>query len=335
MTLSTHHHRRGMTLVELLVVVAIIGLLAVSVAPLTQTRSSRRKLSAAADLVAAHCSAAVAKSIGSPYGAGIWLQPDATGSGGGQAVTALAFSRPRVPTAGTATITAIHLASPPPTATLSPALTLSSQDAAMLSANGTAIISFAGIPQSYNLVSTSQIAMPLNCSAENASFPGLNTTLPYRLELAPRRKASVGAAILAGDACIDLSASTLGVHGYSVTNTIVSLNGFQAIAVQFDGVGRPSVVWLQSSQGSWQRRDLQANLPVALLIGNRSQIGLNLASTVTEDDPGPNMQNPDAVWAVIDPRSAVVRTVDNRPATSIATAQSFVAEALANQVYQK
>jgi hypothetical protein len=47
------------------------------------------------------------------------------------------------------------------------------------------------------------------------------------------------------------------------------------------------------------------------------------------------MQNPDAVWAVIDPRSAVVRTVDNRPATSIATAQSFVAEALANQVYQK
>jgi len=331
----SQHHHRGMTLVELLVVVAIIGLLAVSVAPLTQTRSSKRKLSAAADLVASHCSAAVAKSIGSPFGAGIWLEPDATGSAGAQAVTTLAFSRPRVPTPGTATITTVHFASSPPTATLSPPIALSSQDAAMLSPNGTSIISFAGIPQNYNLISASQIAMPLNCSAENTSFPGRATPLPYRLELAPRRKPSIGAAVLAGDACIDLSASTLGVHGYSATSDILSLTGFQAIAVQFDGVGRPSAVWLQSPQGTWQNRGLQANLPVALLIGNRSQIGLNVASIVTEDNPGPNMQNPDAVWAVIDPRSAVVRTVENRPATSIATAQSFVTEALVNQVYQK
>ena len=336
MTLPSHNHRRGMTLVELLVVVAIMGLLAVSVAPLMQSRPSKRKLSAAADLVASHCSAAVAKSIGSLNGAGIWLEPEASGSGGGQAVSTLAFSRPRVPAAGTATITAIHLASSPPSATLSFSAPLPSDAAAMLSSDGTSIISFAGIPQDYNLTSSTQMQMSANCTSDNTAFPGLNTPLRYSLHLAPKRKASVGAAVLAGDACIDLSASTLGVYGYSGSGDIVSLAGFQAIAVQFDGIGRPTVVWLKpSSQGSWQQRDLRANLPVALLIGNRSQIGLDTVQKITEDDPGPNMQNPDAVWAVIDPRSAVVRTVDNRPATSISTAQSFVAEALANQVYQK
>jgi prepilin-type N-terminal cleavage/methylation domain-containing protein len=323
-----------MTLPELLVVVAIIGLLAVAVAPLFRGASDKRKIANAAELVTAHLSGAVAKSIGSRDGGGAWLETDLAGSGNDQAVASLFFARPRTATSGTAQITGPNLAATPPSATFSPANPFTPAITALLPG---AIITFQGIPTRYRMVNSGTVAMLSNYSAENAAFPASNISLPFSLELPPRRRPSVSAPVLGGETCIDFSASTIGAYGFTPTASVRSLASFKILCVVFDGVGRATNAWLASDHSattaaSWTRIDLGPTTPVVLLVGNRSQIGQPVVSQPTEDNPGPNYQNPDAVWVIIDPRTSVIRTVANNAASTPQSAQRFVTAALANKV---
>jgi prepilin-type N-terminal cleavage/methylation domain-containing protein len=323
-----------MTLPELLVVVAIIGLLAVAVAPLFRGASDKRKIANAAELVTAHLSGAVAKSIGSRDGGGAWLETDLAGSGNDQAVASLFLARPRTATSGTAQITGPNLAATPPSATFSPANPFTPAITALLPGS---IITFQGTPTRYRMASSTTIEMLSNYSAENAAFPALNISLPFSLELPPRRRPSVSAPVLGGETCIDFSASTIGAYGFTPTASVRSLASFKILCVVFDGVGRPTNAWLASDHAattaaSWIRVDLGPTTPVVLLVGNRSQIGQTVVSQPTEDNPGPNYQNPDAVWVIIDPRTSVIRTVANNAASTPQSAQRFVTAALANKV---
>lgn len=329
------HVRRGMTLPELLVVVAIIGLLAVAVAPLFRGASGKRSLSSAAELLSAHLNGAVAKSIGSRDGGGVWLETDANlaRSGDGQAVGSLLFARPRLATSGIAQVTATNLAASPASATVTTPPSLAPLEPLIPGA----IISFQGIPARYRMVSLTTIEMLPTYTVENAAFPAANIPLPFSVDLPPRRKPSASAPTLSGDACIDFSASTIGVNGFTPTANVRSLASSKILAVVFDGVGRATAAWVAAdhaaaASASWTRIDLGPTTPIALLIGNRSQIGQTVVAQRSEDNPGPNFQNPDAVWVVIDPRTSVVRTVANRPATTLQSAQSFLAEALANRL---
>jgi prepilin-type N-terminal cleavage/methylation domain-containing protein len=340
-------HRRGMTLPELLVVVAIMGLLAVAVAPLFRGASDKRKLAAAADLMTAHLNGAAAKAIGSRDGGGAWLETEAGGSGSDQAVAALLLARPRLASSGTAQITATDLGAVPPFATLN-ITTPSPVPLVLAPLIPEALISFQGIPTRYRLKSTTRIEMLPTYSVENAAFPAEDISLPFSIALPPRRKPSASAPNLGGDTCIDFSASTIGVYGLTPTASVQQLSNvavsgrttsFQSriLSIVFDGVGRATTAWVASdhsaaTSSSWARIDLGPTMPVALLIGNRSQIGQTVVTQPTEDIPGPNFQNPDAVWVIIDPRTSVVRTVANNPATTLQAAQQPVAEALSNQV---
>jgi len=337
-----------MTFVELLVVVAIMGLLAVAVAPLFRGASDKRKLATAADLMTTHLNRTAAKAIGSRDGGGAWLETEAGGSGNDQAVASLLLARPRLASSGIAQITAIDLVAVPAFATLN-ITTPSPVPTVLAPLIPEAIISFQGIPTRYQLKSTTRIEMLPNYSVDNAAFPAVNISLPFSIDLPPRRKPSAAAPNLGGDTCIDFSASTIGVYGFTPTASVqhlsnVSVPGattpFQSriLSIVFDGVGRATASWVASdhsaaTSSSWSRIDLGPTMPVALLIGNRSQIGQTVVSQPTEDSPGPNFQNPDAVWVVIDPRTSIVRTIANNPATTLRAAQTLVAEALSNQVH--
>lgn len=337
-----------MTLVELLVVISIIGLLVVAVAPVFQNAGNKRKLAAAADLMTTHLNGAAAKAIGSRDSGGTWLETEAGGAGSDQAVASLLLARPRLASSGTAQITAIDLGAVPPFATLN-ITTPSPVPLVLAPLIPEALISFQGIPTRYRLKSTTRIEMLPTYSVENAAFPAEDISLPFSIALPPRRKPSASAPNLGGDTCIDFSASTIGVYGLTPTASVQQLSNvavsgrstsFQSriLSIIFDGVGRATTAWVASdhsaaTSSSWARIELGPTMPVALLIGNRSQIGQPVVPQPTEDSPGPNFQNPDAVWVVIDPRTSIVRTIANNPATTLRAAQMVVAEALSNQVH--
>jgi prepilin-type N-terminal cleavage/methylation domain-containing protein len=333
MRLHCVRDRRGMTLPELLVVIAILGLLAVAVAPLFNTTKGKRALGTAADLLTAHLNSVASKAIGSRDGGGVWLETDAAGSGGDQAVATLLMARPRLATAGSAVITAVDLSVSPPSATLNITSPIPFPSS-LVPLIPESIISFHGIPTRYRMDSQTVIKMLPMYNAENAAFPAVGPTLPFSIQLPPRRKPSASSGLLGNDTCIDFSSSTIGVHGFTPSVSIQSLAASKILAVVFDGVGRATTAWLASDHiaSSWTRIDLGPTTPIALLIGNRSQIGQSVASPPTEDDAGPNYQSAESVWVVIDPRTSVIRTVANNPETSLQAAQATAAAALANLV---
>lgn len=324
--------RRAMTLVELLVVIVIIGLLGVAVAPLFQARSERRKFVEAGGIVSAHFNAVIARSIGSVGGEGAWLPVDTTATP--NTVTTLGFTRSRS-TPGSLTVTAItsgiatvglNPAPPTPTGMTGP----------------TGLVHVAGFPVPYELESPTPTDHFLRFlpgySAENAAFPAENQIYDFRASIPPQQRITATARELGGGFCVDLTASTIGVHGLTDPSQIVSLNGVDTLAVMFDSMGKATMVWREDAAASprWQWTMLDGRRPVALLIGQSFRTTLPVVDQPTDENPGPNLQSPDAVWVVIDPRASLVRTAANDavPNTSVpvsarvAYAQQFVLEAL-------
>lgn len=318
-----------MTLVELMVVVMIIGLLAVTVLPVLNRNPEARRIREAADIVASHLNRQVATALGSANGAATWYaaEPAASGAGNGLAVINLLSGRPRVALSGSARV------QPNGVMTLTPGWS-----------SGVTLpapIQFAGIPAEFTALTATQlwvsgttaedalmnrtplnVAMPL--SGTSAAAP---PTLPYTLLQPPRPRMQVTAPLLQNNTCIDLGGSTLGVKGFSAN--VVSLADSDALSVQFDASGRPIAAWRRVlASGVWKRSLLTASTPVALLVGLRSQAGAAVVAVPNADDPGANWQRSDARWVVIDPRSAAVRIVDNFPAATAEDAQAYVCRSL-------
>lgn len=323
MKTCTLQFRRAMTLVELLVVIAIVGLLAVAVGPLFQGRSDRRKFEAAAGVLSAHFNDAIARSIGSPDGGGVWLPVDTTTPG---SVTVLGYTRPRGNVTGNVSISSVTSGS----ATINPPLTLSP---------AAGLLHVAGYPTPFELVDAFTLGFLPGYTADNCAFPAVNGTYQFRASIPPRQRMTAGTRLLAGGYCIDLSASTIGVYGYTTTAGIVPLSAVQSLAVTFDSTGRATMAWWTTDNVNWTWEPLDATRPMALLVGASFRVGLPVTNNPTIDDPGPNIQSPDAKWIVIDPRSAMVRTLDNQfvsdsslaPVAALTYAQAYVRQHLLNE----
>jgi type II secretory pathway pseudopilin PulG len=316
-----------MTLAELLVVVVILGLLSVVVLPVLNGRSGKRQLVDAAEAISVHLGQQASRALGSHSGAAAWYEAETSGSGSGSAVVALRSGRPRSGVSGSTTVAPLAI---PGAATVALACSTSVLPAP---------IEFAGIPAVFTAETTTRIQLAdagTNRNTANLAFPGgqadptARMSIPYTLRLPPQRRMSSAVGFLNNDTCIDLSGSTIGVHGFSPN--VTTMSDAKVVAIEFDRCGRPVAAWQQHSSPAatpWERTALAPSTPVALLVGLRSQVGAAYVSNSTADEPGVNWQNPQARWVVVDPRTSLVKVVEI-PANAISpeASQAMVVQAL-------
>jgi prepilin-type N-terminal cleavage/methylation domain-containing protein len=305
MTSAPLHHRRGMTLVELLVVLVIMGLLAVTVAPLLVGNRDKKSIRNAADAAESAFRHVATKAMTSPHGAAAWLETVTSGAGSNAAASSIAFARVPAVANGSTMITASNAT------TVTVLLSLGSSFASDLPAP----IEFAGIPGVFTALSTtsvtstsSSVSGPVNRTAWNSSPPpASSTSVPYSIHLPPRPSSFASGTPIPESVAIDLSSSQIGL-----ISAVTLLNGCKRVAIEYDRTGSPLSAWMSTatSGGGWTRQMLTASTPIVLAIGMRSQAGVNWIEEPTEDNPGASWQSPFARWLLIDPRNGSARVIE-------------------------
>jgi len=344
MTCPRTNSRRGMTLVELTVVVVILCLLAVAVLPVLNRSPNKSLLRDAAATVQGHIAQGISKSIGSRTGYGVWFDFDLSGTSTGSTLaTTLAFCPGMTSTTGSSQLSATS--STATTATLlTPVSTLVLGATATQFPVGT-LISFMGYPYEYLLDPTGSVASfrsDAMQTAYNTTFPynsgtsgSQNPTYSWVVSVPPTRTLGMKT-VLRGNACIDLGCSSVGVSGYSNLAADIPTS---PLKLTFDSTGQARAAIYTPLGGSQKLRRLDPETPIALLIGLADQVGNSWVATPTEDDPGSNLQRADAFWVVYDPRTSTSFVVENyvqssapsSAAIGISNAQKFVRQSLLNR----
>ena len=336
-SLESRTNRFGMTLIELMVVIAILGLLAVTVLPVFNGSPNKALLRNAAATVESHVAQGFSKAIGSRTGYGLWIAQSNTSATLSieNYCTTLAFcsgmsvaqvtATLTVPTSGTSQSIGVSLI--PTVSTLFPGSQVPS---------GT-LISFLGLPYEYELQSPSGTSVCMRTSQNqtpfNASWPQVSGTIQLQCGISiPPARIFGRKTLLVGNSCVDLSCSTVGVYAYSPS--IDQIGPTSPLIITFDPTGQvKSAMYsiLGSSSTMPQQRRIDTRTPIALLVGMRDQVGQAYISPPTDDTPGTNYQRKDAFWVVIDPRTGTAMIIENYPnATDISKAQTFIRQTLLN-----
>jgi prepilin-type N-terminal cleavage/methylation domain-containing protein len=326
------NRRRGMTLVELLVVIIILGLLGVATAPAISPANSKRKLRDAAGSVSSHLLRAAADAVGSRSGRGAWLEADAKASD--SPTTVLRFCVGTVEAETTATIAGGSSTSATRSVTLSPSYQALTGSTAAPSGSTLRLV---GMPYEYALLpDAATLALrvvngspaPTSALVWPQTAPG-GSLFPCTLQIPPDR-ASGGRTALASNTCVDLPESTFGVASYS--GSWQTFNNSGPVRVTFDNVGRPKAVTACfGTSGTAETRKIEPRTPIAFFVGFRDQVGQAYVANPTDDDPGSNLQRKDAWWVVLDPRTGTIFEVENAPNThNLAAAQKFIRQRLLN-----
>jgi len=214
------------------------------------------------------------------------------------------------------------------------------------------LIEFAVNPSVFTVESTTQITVvtaasnvTIAQSVYNAAIPNSpSTAIPYTIMPPPQKRITTRATRFQDATCIDLGASTIGVHGFT-DGTVTSLASYQVLAVVFDNTGKPTTAWAgkpalnpqPSSPYDWDRFLLTPDTPIALMVGNIFQVGSERVDLEerTENNPGGNWQNAFGQWLVIDPKSGRILTIDNQPQRTdndrLPYAQGFIVKDLEGQ----
>lgn len=300
--------RRGVTLVELLVVISILGLLAITVIPnLTGTIDSRRSREATRGL-STFVARAQSRSLGAKEPKGFQIQPLS-----GDPAVAIDFFVADVPTAYAGEFISSTVTVGNGNA-MQRQLVFSDQstrdrliqnggfstdgDSIQFSGTGPFYRFTPGVPPLVSMWSAN------NQNPFNTKLPNTGVPMPFRIRRQPK-PSSVGVFQLTKGAALDIRWCSLGSELFSsfLTN---SLND-APITILFDTAGRP----MQLVHSGGIRVTIGA--PIFLLLGVAELCGNDAApisdsNSEPETRVGANWQYVDATWLYIDHQSGLCRT---------------------------
>ena len=317
--------RAGMTLVELLVVITILGLLAVTVLPSLATSAESRRTRETTRMVSSFIAKAQGRAIGRQEWSGLKLAAVNASS-----VAAIDLFLADVPEAyrGDTTSAALTI-SGTPSSTMATAVPASAGDISFSGSVGIQpgdSIRFDGRGTPYEISSASSTSIifklrgnsavakeDVGHSAHNTPWPALN--VPHTFEIYRQPQPSGLPLTLAGGRAIDLYWSGFGPpqsNGIAGTYQQFSpLGGAgSSVSILFDSVGRLRQLVI----GAYR---YTVTGPVYLLIGRADRAGQGYGTLNINDDLlGANWQYPDSYWIAIDPITGLVRTAECAPEVS-------------------
>lgn len=317
----THHRRAGMTLVELLVVVAIIGLLAVTVLPNVASTTENRRSREAARVASTFVARAQARAIGRPEWAGVSFVRPPTNPNATFAIDLFQSSVPQVyrgeSLASTVTIP-FDLADPTTTG-LTRRVSWSDPIPPARNVVPGDLIRFDGAGPWYELGTNAMTVMlRSNSTGDRTGQTDRNTPWPtvgvgHAFEILRQPVRSGQAFTIPDGRCIDLAWS-----GYGNSNFQRFLDSpgvvLSAITVLFDATGRVRQLFTEDNSGS--RRETFTG-PVYLLVGRVDRAANDPWAPSSfdgqDDTKGFNWQYGDSYWIGIDPASGIVKTAECRP----------------------
>lgn len=367
MTTIVLRRPRGMTLVELLVVVAILGLFSAVVLPLLDGGPSRATRTAAA-AVTGLVARTQAQSIGRENACGLWIEPLSA-----EAAIDLAIARQPAPYRGDTFDAAVSLSGAAASGTM--LLTFSKPEAVTtltapldppFAADGD-FIEFEGAPDRFRLSCPNPPTVD-GCRAAlrpEAGQTTANTLWPtptivgtgtawHAFSIIRRpRPAAAGVSLGAGLA-IDLAWSGVGTQRFGRTtldgdgastadpaDDLPPLGTYaagQAVAIMFDRAGMPSELGFFNTAVSLAagvappaevRTPLRAT--IFLLVGRIDRCGQAYRQSPPDDASGANWQYADSAWVFVEPKTGLARSMQVVPRDSsgpVTTARRSLAAAL-------
>lgn len=335
-----------MTLPELLIVVAIIGLLAITVLPSLATTSEFRRGREAARVVSGYCARVQSQAIGNRDWSGFSLTAINSTSFGVDTIRAVTIPPPytgailnaRLAVQSSTSQTGIAIFATPESAcpiingtnVAAFPLEISDIDTPAANVNVGDLIRFDGEGLLYEVVSRSIARIDFQLRGNTAHNPAGFTTgnqpwpsaspAAHTFEIFRRPVPSGQLFDLPNNRAIDLFWSGYGPANDPAAQAYTSFNApGQTVSIVFDGTGRLRLIMRDATR--YVARD-----PVYLLIGRPDRVGKDFAQLSPDDDTvGANWQYADSWWIVIDPAAGTIRSAECRPGVSTVTAsQEFV-----------
>jgi len=341
------NRRAGMTLVELLVVITILGLLAVTVLPALATSAESRRTRETTRMVSSFIAKAQGRAIGRQEWSGLKLVATNTTT----SVAAIDLFLADVPEAyrGDTTSAALTI-SGTPSSTMATAVPANAGDISSIASLGVQAgdpIRFdgRGTPYEISSASSSSVVFKLRGnlagakedfgqSAHNTPWPALSGSHTFEIYRQPQ---PIGLPLtLAGGRAIDLYWSGFGPpQSNGLTGTYLlfanpALNPLptlgQSVSIIFDSTGRLRQLVI----GATGATRYTVTGPVFLLIGRADRAGQVYGTLNNNDDSlGANWQYPDSYWIAIDPVTGLVRTAECTPnATTVLESQAWIRQSL-------
>lgn len=345
MPLPASHTRRGITLVELLIVIAIMGLLAITVLPALSTTAEVRRGREASRMVSSFIAKAQSRAIGRREWTGFQLV--ATGSTSFAAVDLVLADVPPIYRGDT--VPALVTISGTPSATqrtvsgtASPANVFEPSGTATI--NSGDLMSFDSTGSVYEIVglNANTLTFKLRGDAAGASedagnqlhntpWPPASAALSFKVIRQP--VASGSPVSLSDGRAVDLYWSGYGPPTASGGDAYITLPNATAgsvpnrTTVVFDGTGR--VRQIVTTGTATLRKTVTG--PVFLLIGraDRTVSGTAYVPNPADDSLGANWQYSDSHWVAIDPVTGVATSAEcMATGTTVIQSQQLIRQSL-------
>lgn len=324
--LVSKRFRSGMTLPELLVVVAIIGLLAVTVLPAFSTTNEARRSRTASNALSSFVAKAQARSVGRSTWAGFQVIPINASSAVADQLAVVDCPEPYRGDTSSAAVT-VAFAGTSGTATPTSAADFATFSTFTITAAD--VIRFDGKNPGYQL--TSGTAIPFcfslrdTLATEDVGQSSAVTAWPsstgsHTVEIFRQPIPAGTPFVLPEGRVIDLSHSGYGMAFQTFATSPSYVTG---IVVLFDASGRPRQFRISTSNGVANTTAvLTANAPLFFLVGRPDRAGNAQTSLDPNDDSvGANWQYPESWWIGLDPASGVVKA-SQCPANAISVTDS-------------